>query len=117
MVMSVFMVALPSWWPLACHDGRMRSGKGHGPDQRWARGVAAENKNFTLYRLRHEAFRALRVVSLCRVLRLGVGQPLGPWLPHRWDCLASRAPLLNQPGRRCTSRQWSRGSPHDGMDG
>jgi len=69
MVLSVFIVALPSCWSLAFHDGRMLSGGGYGPSQRWARCAAAENKHFQLYRLRHDA---LRVVSLCRVLRMGV---------------------------------------------
>lgn len=113
--MSVFRVALPSCWSLACHDGRTLSGVVHGLYQRCARCATAEHEHFTLYRLRHDALRALRMVSLCRVLRLGAGHPMRPWLPHRWNCLARRVPLLKQPGRRrCTSRQGSRGFTHDG---
>jgi hypothetical protein len=64
---------------------------------------AAAHEHFTLCWLSHEAFLALRVVRPCRMLRLGVGQPMGPWSPHRWDCIARRVPPLQQPGRWCTS--------------
>jgi len=101
-------------WPLARHDGRMLSGRGHGPRRRWARGAAATQEHFTRSWLSHEAFLARRVVRPCRRLCLGVGQPLGPWSPHRWDYLASRVPPLKQPGRRCTARQRARGATREG---
>jgi hypothetical protein len=73
--------------PLACHDGRTLSGGGPGPGQRCTRGAAAAHQHGHLDRWSPEARFALRVVSLGRVLRLGVGYPMGPGGSHRWDCL------------------------------
>jgi hypothetical protein len=73
---------------------------GHVPRQIFARLATAENENVKLFRLRHDILLALRVVRRCRVLRMGVGYPMVPWISHWWDCIASRVPTLKHPGLR-----------------